>query len=80
MPAIDVAFQNLLTARAIHTKKKKAGDSTWDVLDWSGIVVGTRTAAGLDPFDKGRVRVFFQNYPVIQNADGLSGHRSYNLR
>jgi hypothetical protein len=51
MPSIDIAHQHLITARAIHTNKVQAGKETVDVLDWSGIVAGTRVAAGLDPFE-----------------------------
>ncbi|KAG5636592.1 hypothetical protein H0H81_007532, partial [Sphagnurus paluster] len=51
MPAIDVAHQHLLTARAIHQSKKQAGKVKFETLDWSGIVAGTRVAAGLDGLD-----------------------------
>ncbi|KAG6919036.1 hypothetical protein DXG01_009746 [Tephrocybe rancida] len=51
MPAIDVAHQHLLTARAIHQLKKQEGKAEFETLDWSGIVAGTRAAAGLDGLD-----------------------------
>ncbi|KAJ7726389.1 NAD-P-binding protein [Mycena metata] len=51
MPSIDIAHQHLITARAIHNSKVQAGKQTVDVLDWSGIVAGTRVAAGLDAFE-----------------------------
>ncbi|KAG6842439.1 hypothetical protein C0991_007569 [Blastosporella zonata] len=51
MPAIDVAHQHLLTARAIHQSKKQQGKTEFETLDWSGIVAGTRVAAGLDGLD-----------------------------
>ncbi|KAJ7665665.1 NAD-P-binding protein [Mycena rosella] len=51
MPTIDIAHQHLITARAIHTSKVQAGKEAVEVLDWSGIVAGTRVAAGLEPFD-----------------------------
>ncbi|KAG6845375.1 hypothetical protein H0H87_010484 [Tephrocybe sp. NHM501043] len=51
MPAIDVAHQHLLTARAIHQSKKQEGKAEFETLDWSGIVAGTRVAAGLDGLD-----------------------------
>ncbi|KAJ7146405.1 NAD-P-binding protein [Mycena epipterygia] len=54
MPSIDIAHQHLITARAIHNSKVQAGKETVDVLDWSGIVAGTRVAAGLDAFDSGK--------------------------
>ncbi|KAF5368332.1 hypothetical protein D9758_002155 [Tetrapyrgos nigripes] len=51
MPAIDVAHQHLITARAIHTTQKLEGKQSVETLDWSGIIAGSRVAAGLDPFD-----------------------------
>jgi len=57
MPSIDIAHQHLITARAIHTSQVQAGKETVDVLDWSGIVAGTRVAAGLDPFESKHVGV-----------------------
>ncbi|KAG6849977.1 hypothetical protein H0H93_002979 [Arthromyces matolae] len=51
MPAIDVAHQHLLTARAIHHSKKHEGKTAFETLDWSGIIAGTRVAAGLDGLD-----------------------------
>lgn len=60
MPSIDIAHQHLITARAIHTSQVQAGKETVGVLDWSGIVAGTRVAAGLDPFES-KVR-FTSNY------------------
>ena len=58
MPAIDVAHQHLITARAIHLKKKNEGEDVVGSLDWSGIVAGTRAGAGLDGFDRNKVRSF----------------------
>lgn len=46
----DVAHGHLLTARAIHQEQSKRGEQAFDVLDWSGLVAGTRVAAGLDAF------------------------------
>ena len=51
MPAIDVAHQHLLTARAIHQVQKQEGRAKFDTLDWSGMVAGIRVAAGLDGLD-----------------------------
>ncbi|KAK7058515.1 hypothetical protein VNI00_002149 [Paramarasmius palmivorus] len=51
MPAIDIAHQHLITARALHTAQKNEGKKVVDTLDWSGIVAGSRVAAGLDGFD-----------------------------
>ncbi|KAG6830893.1 hypothetical protein H0H92_014044 [Tricholoma furcatifolium] len=51
MPVIDVAHQHLLTARALHQAKKRGGKVEFETLDWSGIVAGTRVAAGLDGLD-----------------------------
>ena len=56
MPVIDTAHQHLLTARAIHTNHKQEGQAAFDILDWSGIIAGTRVAAGLDGFDSQKVR------------------------
>ncbi|PPQ77044.1 hypothetical protein CVT25_014861 [Psilocybe cyanescens] len=55
MPAIDVAHQNLLTARAHFARKKQEGQANWETLDWSGIIAGTRVSAGLFPFDQRKV-------------------------
>ncbi|KAH7104860.1 NAD(P)-binding protein [Auriculariales sp. MPI-PUGE-AT-0066] len=51
MPVVDIAHQHLLTARSIHQGKVTRNEPTFDVLDWSAIIAGTRAAAGLDPFD-----------------------------
>ncbi|RDB28753.1 putative oxidoreductase YfjR [Hypsizygus marmoreus] len=51
MPAIDIAHQHLLTARAIHQGHKQEGTAKFETLDWSGIIAGTRVAAGLDGLD-----------------------------
>ncbi|KZT73299.1 NAD(P)-binding protein [Daedalea quercina L-15889] len=50
MPTVDAAHSHLLTARAIHQEQTKRGEQAFDVLDWSGMVAGTRVAAGLDAF------------------------------
>ncbi|EPT03350.1 NAD-binding protein [Fomitopsis schrenkii] len=50
MPAVDVAHGHLLSARAIHQEQSKRGEQAFDVLDWSGLIAGTRVAAGLDAF------------------------------
>ena len=56
----DVAHGHLLTARAIHQEQSKRGEQAFDVLDWSGLVAGTRVAAGLDAFSSSaQVRVVF---------------------
>lgn len=55
MPAIDIAHQHLLTARAIHTANKQAGIAIYDTLDWSGMIAGARVAAGLDGLDSQKV-------------------------
>lgn len=36
---------------------KLRGEATFDVLDWSALVAGTRVAAGLDGFDSAKVRL-----------------------
>lgn len=59
MPAVDIAHQHLLTARAIHEADRREGKETFDILDWSGIIAGTRVAAGLDGFDSSRVSRYF---------------------
>jgi hypothetical protein len=56
MPAFDIAYQHLITARALHTAQKSEGKQVFETLDWSGIVAGTRVAAGLDGFDSAKVR------------------------
>jgi len=50
MPMIDAAHNHLLTARAIHQEQKKRAEQEFDILDWSGLVAGTRVAAGMDAF------------------------------
>jgi len=53
MPAIDVAHQHLVTARALHTRLLAEGDGAVpNIMDWSGIIAGARVAAGLRGFDK----------------------------
>ncbi|KIM70315.1 hypothetical protein SCLCIDRAFT_1207637 [Scleroderma citrinum Foug A] len=51
MPTVDIAHQRLITARAIHERQKSSGSQTWDILDWSATIAGSRVAAGLEPFD-----------------------------
>jgi hypothetical protein len=51
MPVIDVAFQHLVTARALHAAQKHEGKEQFEVLDWSAMVAGPRVSAGLDGFD-----------------------------
>jgi 3-hydroxyisobutyrate dehydrogenase-like beta-hydroxyacid dehydrogenase len=48
MPMIDVAYQHLLTARALHAADARAGVQEFPVLDWSALVAGVRAAAGLN--------------------------------
>lgn len=55
MPVVDVAHQHLITARALHRAQGAEGHQTFETLDWSGIVAGTRVAAGLDGFDSQKV-------------------------
>lgn len=54
MPVIDIAHQHLLTARSVHLGRQLRGDDTFDVLDWSAIIAGSRLAAGLDAFDSSK--------------------------
>jgi hypothetical protein len=56
MPVVDTAHQHLLTARTIHASQKQEGKVVFDTLDWSGIIAGTRVAAGLDAFDSQKAR------------------------
>lgn len=58
MPAIDIAHQHLLTARAIHAGQKVQGKERFETLDWSAIVAGCRVGAGLDGFDSAKVSLF----------------------
>lgn len=55
MPVTDVAHQHLITARALHLNDLRDGKAQYETLDWSGIVAGTRVAAGLDGFDSQKV-------------------------
>ncbi|KAI0032160.1 NAD-P-binding protein [Vararia minispora EC-137] len=52
MPTVDVAFQHLLSARALHESQKRAGNPEFPVLDWSAMVGGVRLAAGLPALHK----------------------------
>ncbi|KAH7914729.1 NAD(P)-binding protein [Hygrophoropsis aurantiaca] len=54
MPAVDIAHQRMITARAIHESHKAAGTNKWDIIDWSALIAGSRVAAGLDPFDSSK--------------------------
>jgi hypothetical protein len=54
MPAIDTAYNSLLTARALHTAQARTGTTSFPVLDWSALIAGTRVAAGLNAFDDGK--------------------------
>ncbi|KAG7452219.1 NAD-P-binding protein [Guyanagaster necrorhizus] len=54
MPLADIAYQHLITARAIHNIMKAEGKEVYDPLDWSAIVASTRIAAGLDAFDSSK--------------------------
>ncbi|KDQ63078.1 hypothetical protein JAAARDRAFT_29074 [Jaapia argillacea MUCL 33604] len=51
MPLIDVVHQHLLTARALHEDRKRAGTAKYELVDWSSMIVGSRVAAGLDGFE-----------------------------
>ncbi|KAK0233516.1 NAD(P)-binding protein [Armillaria fumosa] len=54
MPLADIAYQHLITARAINNAMKAEGNDVFDPLDWSAIIAGTRVAAGLDAFDSSK--------------------------
>jgi hypothetical protein len=54
MPTVDVAHNNLLTARALHTAQARTGSTSFPVLDWAALIAGSRVAAGLDAFDAGK--------------------------
>ncbi|EIW86945.1 NAD(P)-binding protein [Coniophora puteana RWD-64-598 SS2] len=54
MPAVDVAHQRMIAARAIFEAQKAAGTNKWDIIDWSALIAGSRVAAGLDPFDSSK--------------------------
>ena len=43
--------------RALHESKRLRGQHTFETLDWSSIVAGTRVAAALDGFDSKKVSV-----------------------
>ncbi|KAF9469768.1 hypothetical protein BDZ94DRAFT_1243214 [Collybia nuda] len=52
MPVIDTVHQHLLTTRALQEQKEQNGEATFETLDISGFIAGTRVASGLDGFDK----------------------------
>lgn len=52
----DTAHEHLLTARALHASKKARGQQVFETLDWSSLVAGARTSAGLDGFDSAKVK------------------------
>lgn len=56
MPVIDVAHQRLLTARALHVAQLLTGKSKYKVLGGGAIIAGSRVAAGLDGFERVKVR------------------------
>ncbi|KIY52016.1 NAD(P)-binding protein [Fistulina hepatica ATCC 64428] len=64
MPALDIAHQHLITARALHRVATLEGQQSVEVLDWSSIIAGSRVAAGLDGFDSAKVR-WEQSWPVF---------------
>jgi hypothetical protein len=66
MPIIDVAHQHLITTRAIHQGQKQEGRAKYEILDTSGIIAGTRVAAGLDGLD---------SLKVVWNCFSLSGEQ-----
>ena len=51
MPVVDVAHGHLLGGRALHQQDKARGKAAFEVLDWSGLLAGTRAAAGLSGFE-----------------------------
>lgn len=61
MPVMDIAHNHLLTARAIHENQKAAGKESFDVLDWSALIAGSRVAAGLDGLNSGKVSIAVLN-------------------
>ena len=56
MPAIDIAHQHMLTARAGHICKTLQGTAKYETLDWSALVSGVRVTAGLAATGSGSVR------------------------
>ncbi|KAF8204241.1 hypothetical protein K438DRAFT_1819416 [Mycena galopus ATCC 62051] len=46
MRSIDIAHEHLVAARGIYAAQVQAGKGTVEVLDWSGLIAGARTAAG----------------------------------
>lgn len=56
MPIIDIVHQHLLTARALQEQNEREGKAVFETLDVSGLIAGTRVAAGLDGFDSRQVR------------------------
>jgi 3-hydroxyisobutyrate dehydrogenase-like beta-hydroxyacid dehydrogenase len=52
MPITDIAYQHLLTARAVHRNDSLKQQANFETLDWSGLIAGTRLAAGLSAFDR----------------------------
>jgi len=54
VPTIDIAHQNLITARALHASPQSPSKSPFSVLDWSALAAGARVAAGLPGFDSAK--------------------------
>lgn len=67
MPVVDIAYQHLLTARALHAAQGEG--ATHKVLDWAAMVAGNRVAAGLDGLDSAKVRVL----AAARGAKGADG-------
>lgn len=78
MPTIDIAHQHLLTARSIHQGRVQRGDPTWDVLDWSAIIAGTRAAAGLDPFDINKKVSNYSRARITSASDSVNRARGWS--
>lgn len=68
--AQDTAHEHLLTARALHASKKARGQQVFDTLDWSSLVAGARTSAGLDGFDSAKVSIAIHSV-FLSFIDGI---------
>jgi hypothetical protein len=63
MPVVDIAHQHMLTARAGFVSQTLLGKARFPTLDWSALIAGVRTSAGLDGLDSKKVR--FMSWSIL---------------
>lgn len=66
---ITKAYQNLITARALHSSVSSTSKAPFEILDMSALAAGIRVRAGLPGFDSSLVRSLL---PVIESRHACS--------